>query len=496
MRLKLHRGPGRGEYNPTTVEFLSDDGCRIFIDLGSGGAPFSVPGLTEPDSGPKGSALFLSHLHNDHSGRLEDCLEGIDVYAGSVTAKLMRIIEGKLSGVPSAACGRRGPGAFPETGPGEGRGPAGDRRRAERLAAIGRIKTFDRSRYTYAFGGLTVTRFLTDHSCLDTYMFLVKGDGAACLVTGDFRDHGLRWPLALNRLKAYAPGVTHAVCMPVYAEGAGRGEGERAGSRSFYPESDVRGMAERFLKTRRHVFVVCSSTDLDRIHAFMEANAAQEGGGRLFLADSYQARILKAADGFKDSEGKPFGFRGRLEVIGPGKEADYARWDKAGFLMLARGTAQCFKTHMTRYLGGPGADPSGPGGAVIYSRWRGYLDPGRRNSHEDRELLKDWLRSWPAREFSRAGDVTDMPGGPEAGAASPESAVTVIHTGGHASPEALKRLADEIFPDAAIIPIEHDSADGIMKLFPEKGKVIPLEPGRYLELERRAAAAGGRASDA
>ncbi|MDR1081403.1 MAG: hypothetical protein LBQ79_10695 [Deltaproteobacteria bacterium] len=450
MQLKFHRSGGKNR--PTTIEFRSGTGTRVFIDLGnhgepgSGGTdiPLTVPGLTAPDpeGGRTGSALFISHLHLDHSGRLEDALPEVPVFCGPSTWKFMDVLNEHRIGRLEKDLGRGGP-----TRAG-GDTLEGRLRRRKALAAV---KFFEGLK-PIRFDDIEIRPVMTDHSCPDTYMFLVREGEELALVSGDFMDHGLKRAQAEYFMGDLAKDAHWLVCSPVFGRG---GKGESAPKGPFAPERDVEESVYRIMKEKPLTLAICSSTGIDRIHSLVRANG-RAGRDRLFLADRFQKEILDIASGFRspDRGMLPYGFSGKLRLLeGNEAEKDFMAWKERGFLMLVRG-GRFFSPYLERFLGVPGGDAGEEGAVLIYSRWEGYRKTGPLGFGE----------------------------GDEVSLQVPKDRIRFAHTGGHASPEALRRFADRFCPEAKLVPIECSNAGELVKVFPEKGRVRKLEPGEYLLL--------------
>ena len=89
-QVKIHRGTH--QIGGCSTE-ISTENNRVFIDFGDNlsgvvALPLQIDGLTFGNS--SASALFFTHYHGDHVGRLADVLPDVPVYMGK-TAKAIQI---------------------------------------------------------------------------------------------------------------------------------------------------------------------------------------------------------------------------------------------------------------------------------------------------------------------------------------------------------------------------------------------------------------------
>ena len=245
MRITVHRGTHQ---IGGCVTGISSGGSRVFIDFGadlpgtvSAGPPGPIPGLTVPDGSE--SALFLTHYHGDHVGRLDEVAAGVPVYMGGTAREIyFRYLQRVKKPTPYT------------------------------LRPLSPLQTVH-------VGNIAVTPLWVDHSAFDAYMFLVEADGRRVLHTGDFRLHGFRGDRTLPLLQKYAGDLDCVVCETTTLS---REDGPMT------TERELQNRARQIMRDNKYVFVLCSSTNIDRIAAFYHANPR----GRLFVCDSYQKELL------------------------------------------------------------------------------------------------------------------------------------------------------------------------------------------------------------
>ena len=120
-------------------------------------------------------------------------------------------------------------------------------------------------------------------------MFFIECDGKKLLHTGDFRLHGPRGKSVIKALKAFVGEVDCLIC-----------EGTTL-SRARTPlmtEMELKDRAKEIFKANKYVFVLCSSTNIDRI---AEIHKATLSTNKLFVCDKYQKEILEYIDSISKS---------------------------------------------------------------------------------------------------------------------------------------------------------------------------------------------------
>lgn len=393
MQLTIHRG---AKQIGGCVTELSYGSHRVFIDIGENlresDAPLlPIEGLTMGDVSY--SALFLTHYHGDHMGRLPDVLPGVPVYMGDTAKELQlnyaRRVEQHYPGYP---------------------------------ALIERVSPFTPGK-PVQIGEIIVTPLMIDHSAFDAYMFLVEAGGVRVLHTGDFRLHGPRGGKTLRMLRQYAKNINYLIC---------------EGTMSREPavrltEWELGQEARRLMKDNKYVFVLCASTNIDRIAEFYHANPT----GRLFICDAYQKSQLEI---IRQGHGQLSPFYDFQHIYSYAHNLDGLMRER-GFYMLIKQNAQCANL-LERYRGES---------LLIYSMWSGYLKGEAKN-----EGLAAFLHSYPL-EF--------------------------LHSSGHASPEDVVSLIDCVNPRNAVIPIHTDAPDTFKELLPGR-EVCLLVDGERFELKR------------
>ncbi len=394
MQIVIHRGTH--QIGGCCTEIRTDQ-ARILIDFGDElpepgqvSRPLELEGVThgKPDCG----GVFFTHYHGDHVGQLSRILPGIPLYMGEAAKEILSLYQQRVSAHHPAAT-------------------------AETLAAIRPLHPLGRVRV----GDIKVTPLAVDHSAYDAYMFLVEAQGKKILHTGDYRLHGFQGKGVLTALEKYAGQVDVLI-----TEGT---TFSRTGQETV-TEGDVEREAIGLLREHKYVFLLCSSTNIDRLAAFF---AAAKKAGRLFVCDSYQKSILDVVTRYSGEKCPLYGFS-RALIYGQNllplmKEKGFCMPIRGG--EWARSLAERFDSKESLF---------------VYSMWSGYL--------EREPALKAFL---------------DGP-----------NSVT-LHASGHGAPEQIKAVCDAVRPRIGVIPIHTDAPERLSKAV-SPHPMITLDDGMAYEL--------------
>jgi len=152
---------------------------------------------------------------------------------------------------------------------------------------------FFESQQIFKVGDIKIIPYFVSHSAYDAYMFLIEVNGKRILHTGDFREHGYLG-------KGLLPTIEKLILKQgkidfLITEGTMLA---RLDERVRH-ENELKGEVVELMKQNKNVFVLCSSTDMERLATFHAAN--QEMNGRPFVCDDFQQNILEI---FSDTAGK------------------------------------------------------------------------------------------------------------------------------------------------------------------------------------------------
>lgn len=429
MKITIHRGTNQ---IGGCVTELESHGYKVFIDYGEQlpGTPVNdlglIDGLNTGDISK--SALFISHYHGDHIGKIAETHPQLPVYIGKTSLLVFNCLERRLSFIKDLV--------------------ESDKHK-KIIVRTSTFMTFE-ALQKITIGSITITPLFVDHSAFDAYMFVVEADGKRILHTGDFRGHGFRSKGLIPTLRTYAKEIDYII-----SEGSNIARPNSA----IKSEHELQKDFERNFRLYQYNFVFVSSTNIDRLFSLYHASKA---ANRCFICDVYQAEILKLVSSnhkhytsFYDIDfdqkvnpagrffilnhqgNNPFTFQGKLKSY----------LDKYGFCMLIR-SSDAFKPLVDEYHK---SDVS----KVYYSMWNGYLD-NRKAAYNP--TLYNFI----------------MPYNPE-----------YLHTSGHADIATLRAVFDTVNPKEGIIPIHTEAPEEFEKAFPNH-KIIRLKDKEVYEIANQA----------
>jgi len=249
-------------------------------------------------------------------------------------------------------------------------------------------------------------------------MFLIEADGKRILHTGDFRLHGFRGkalPKILDRIGKVDTLIT---------------EGTTLSRNDNQPvtEYELQQKTRVYLEQYKYVFVLCASTNLERICALSKAVPR----GKYFVCDSYQGELL---DILQEQWGdySPL-YRDVKKVIYG--ENIFSKLQEKGFLMTVRDNRH-FREIIRKF------DPSQS--IILYSMWDGYR----------------------TRENSSIQSFLELAGAWES-----------LHTSGHASTSDIKAVIDKVSP-SMVIPIHTDNPDVLQTICPSE-IIVSTDDGKEI----------------
>ena len=401
MKITIHRGI---DQIGGCITEITTDKARILIDLGQ-----NLPdgeGIVLDDFANKESiekitkdidAIFYTHYHGDHLGLFPLVPNIVIQYIGEVAKKIILCKHERLSLIP-------------------GRKEISD---AE-IEKIERMKTF-KAQQIIEIGDIKVIPYLVSHSAYDAYMFTIEANGKRILHTGDFRGHGYLSKGLLPTIKKLI--LKNSKIDFLITEGTML---SRLDERVRH-ENELKSEVVELMKQYKNVFVMCSSTDLERLATFHAAN--KETKNKPFVCDDFQKSIL---DIFSNSAGKisplfnfgePYDFRKDNDKL--------VKWmfDK-GFCMLVRPTDK-----FNDYIAFIEPNINKNDTVLIYSMWKEYINP--ESKHANKRYL-DFVEKFPC--------------------------VKKIHTSGHASADCLVDVCNLVNPTFSIVPIHSEHSVNFQKL--------------------------------
>jgi Predicted hydrolase of the metallo-beta-lactamase superfamily len=420
MKLTIHRGTNQIGGCITEIESC---GYKVFIDFGE-----QLPGTEKKELPPidgltcgdvSKSALFITHYHGDHIGKICDTATDLPIYVGKTALKIYNCLESKLSHIPEPDEAER------------------HKRIVERVKTINTFEALD----AIKIGGIVITPLFIDHSAFDAYMFIVEADGKRILHTGDFRGHGFRSKALAPMLQKCATNIDYIIS---------EGSNVQRADAAMKTEKELQNDFELQFRKNKYNFVLLSSTNIDRIFALYHASKRVK---HCFVCDSYQTEIFKiVSEGHKKrttfydidysqktipagrffelsrNNRNPYAFNGNLKPY----------LERHGFCMLIRSN-DAFKPLLSEYAK---SDET----KMYYSMWNGYLD--NKKSAFNESLYK----------FCEPYEFDYM------------------HTSGHADMETLRMVFETVKPNCGIIPIHTETPEKFRELFNEQ-TILSLQDG-------------------
>lgn len=377
MKLCIHRGTHQiggiaAEISTASTRILIDMGDELSLDPNFVSAPLNIPGVT--DGNGHCDAVLFTHYHGDHTGQMLRIRPEIPIYAGALAKDIMRLSAGRGGQKNEALC-----------------------RRIETIQAFSPGKPF-------LIGDIQITPFCIDHSAADSYLFLIEADGKRILYTGDFRLHGVRGK-TMDKILDRRIGKVDVVV----TEGTTVSRSEH----EVVTEWDLQKRVKAYLQQYKYVFVLCATTNLDRIFALARAVPR----GKYCICDDYQKTLVETVSKHWNGISSFYEMPKLLSF----KYHPPARFAELGGLMFVRANSK-FEAIIRQY------DPAQS--ILLYSMWDGYrTKPG--------STIPDFLALTGTWE--------------------------TLHTSGHASPDDLRHVIEKADPEI-VIPMHTDAPQKMQTL--------------------------------
>lgn len=401
MRIIIHRGIDR---IGGCITEISTAKARILIDLGQ-----NLPdgeGVVDDDLASREAiesitqgvdAVFYTHYHGDHLGLFHYVPDNVRQHIGKVAKQVALCKHRQLSYI-------------------KGR----EQQSADEIAKLERMDELSPGQ-AITIEDIKVTPYFVSHSAYDAYMFLIEADGKRVLHTGDFRGHGYL-------SKGLLPTIEKLILPQgkvdfLITEGTML---SRLGEKVMN-ENELQKEAGEIMTRYKNVFVMCSSTDMERLATFYAANKRLKY--RPLVCDRFQKNILEI---FTESAGEHsplFRFH-KTYAFNPTNTKLLDWMTDKGFCMYVRATDK-FKDYFQTL-----APRLGPNETVlIYSMWKEYINI---NGNHAVQRYVDFVSMFPNMEK--------------------------LHTSGHASTECLAEVCNLVNPALGIIPIHSENSVSYAKL--------------------------------
>ncbi len=269
--------------------------------------------------------------------------------------------------------------------------------------------------------GIKITPHFVSHSAYDAYMFLIEADGKRVLHPGDFRGHGYLSKGLLPTIEKYI--LSRGKVDFLITEGTMLSRlGEKVMS-----ENELQTEAEKIMTCYKNVFVMCSSTDMERLATFYAANKRLKY--RPLVCDRFQKNILEI---FTESAGEhsPLFRFDKVYDFNPTNTKLLDWMTDKGFCMFVRAIDK-FKDYYQTLASQLDSNET----VLIYSMWKEYINTDGKHAVQ-RNV--DFVSMFPNMEK--------------------------LHTSGHASTECLAEVCNLVNPALGIIPIHSENFVSYAKL--------------------------------
>ena len=382
MKIEIHRGTHQIggsaiEISTASTRIILDFGNELSLDEKYTPINLDIEGVTKglPDC----NGIVISHYHMDHLGQLTSALPEIPLYMGELS-KEVAMISAEYQ----------------------------DKNLYLRLLGA---NTF-RGGEAFTIGDIRIRPLVIDHSAADSYMFVIEAEGKHVLYTGDFRMHGLRHHILDQLVNTYIGEVDVLIT---------EGTSLSRDADKYISEAAVLDDISSYIQDGKYVFVMCSSTNIDRIMGIWQNMPTD----KVLICDAYQKRILDTVINNVYYESSLYRRHDSPLVLNKGSYPKY--YMDHGFVSLVRGTEN-FISQIKEF---PKDDVR-----IIYSMWTGYI--------EENLALKTLLETYPTY---------------------------ICHASGHVSKDDLIKFIELVNPDA-IIPVHTDNPERLEELVPHRNVYI------------------------
>ena len=419
MKIRIHRGL---DQIGGCITEISTSTSRVFIDMGKnlpGNGEMMTPEQEKEmveelfaQNKKEHEAVIYTHVHEDHVGMFGYVPDDVPQYIGeggkaALLTKNEWIKKGlKLQLKSAQELGVADLSQCEEV----------VKKQEELLVRIQQFLTWERSKRprTFSIGDIQITPFFNSHSAYDSYMLLIEAEGKRIWHMGDFRKHGYLGKRLLDVMRIYATNIDVLI-----TEGTMLGRSDEC-----IHERVVSQKMSCVMGAFKYVFVLASSTDIERLASIKEAT--KKAGKSLYVCSGMMRDMMRL---FTERESKIskglFDFHPRF--YNEGRSMNSLK--KNGFVMVV-GVGQKDRVYMMK------SELPEEETLLIYSSWDGYYkDPEQVN------VNPDYLRF--REQFHNVVD---------------------IHTSGHADRQTIKDVIETVNPKQAVICIHKDKDQTLKSL--------------------------------
>ena len=378
MNIIIHRGTHQIggsaiEISTKSTRIIMDFGNELSLDEKYIPENLDIEGVTA--GVPNCDGIVISHYHMDHLGQLTSALPNIPLYMGELSKEIALI--------------------------------GSEYQDKDLYLRLLGANTF-RGGEAFTIGDIHIRPLVIDHSAADSYMFVIEAEGKCVLYTGDFRMHGLRHHVLEKLVSTYIGKVDVLIT---------EGTSLARDTDEHISEATVLEDISSYIQDGKYVFVMCSSTNIDRIMGIWQNMPTD----KVLICDAYQKRILDTVIDNVYYESSLYRRHDSPLVLNKGPYPKY--YMDHGFVSLVRGTEN-FVSHIKEF---PKDDVR-----IIYSMWTGYI--------EENLLLQDLLNTYPSY---------------------------ICHASGHVSKNDLVQFMELVNPDI-VIPVHTDTPEELESVVPNR----------------------------
>ena len=378
MNIIIHRGTHQIggsaiEISTKSTRIIMDFGNELSLDEKYTPINLDIDGVTKGIADCDG--IVISHYHMDHLGQLTSALPDIPLYMGELSKKIALI--------------------------------GSEYQDKDLYLSLLGANTF-RGGEAFTIGDIHIRPLVIDHSAADSYMFVIEAEGKSVLYTGDFRMHGLRHHVLQRLVNTYIGEIDVLIT---------EGTLLSRDADDCISEEAVLDDISSYIQDGKYVFVMCSSTNIDRIMGIWQNMPTD----KVLICDAYQKKILDTVLNNVYYESSLYRRHDSPLVLNKGPYPKY--YMDHGFVSLVRGT-EYFISHIKEF---PKDDVR-----IIYSMWTGYI--------EENLSLKNLLNTYPSY---------------------------ICHASGHVSKDDLVQLIELVDPDI-VIPVHTDIPEKLERIVPNR----------------------------
>lgn len=392
---------GTNQIGGCITEIISKN-TRVLIDFGNDledtKESFELDGLTYNKS--KYNAVFITHSHMDHIGLINKINKDIPIYVEEHSFKIYNIT--------CDFCGE------------------------DKLTRkINTFKIYD----TIQINDMKVTPYRVDHSSYNSCMFVIECENKKILHTGDFRLHGRKKDETLNNLKRI--GKVDLLIT--------EGTSLSRNILEYDTEEELEKEALEYMKKYDQVFIMHSSTNIDRTISFIKSALKT---GKNYILDLFTYSLNEVVnmnikvDYKRIFVWKPLRYYLKDETF----KNKYMDFDNS--LLFGKRYVMNIKVSMLEDIKKLKEKGLITSACLIYSMWSGYI--------EKEEKLRNFIN-----------EIRDM------GIEFKE-----LHTSGHADIISMKKLNEIVEPDKTIV-IHTENREKGKNIF---NNILDLEDNEYIDI--------------